>query len=91
VEAQRKERLAKPRPSTANLAVLDSRQRLLWWGGGLLVLVLAVLTRLYGLTDAAIWGDEGSSLLMSRYTLDGIWAHAARDVHPPMYFMMLHG
>jgi mannosyltransferase len=91
VEAQRKERLAKPRPSTANLAVLDTRQRLLWWGGGLLVLVLAVLTRLYGLTDAAIWGDEGSSLLMSRYTLDGIWAHAARDVHPPMYFMMLHG
>jgi len=91
VEAQRKERLVKSRPLSANLTGSDSRQRLLWCGGGLLILVLAVLTRLYGLTDAAIWGDEGSSLLMSRYTLDGIWAHAAHDVHPPLYFMVLHG
>ncbi|SEN44365.1 Uncharacterized membrane protein [Pseudomonas sp. ok272] len=55
------------------------------------ILVLAALVRLYGLTSAAIWGDEGSSLLMSQFTLSGIWFHAAHDVHPPLYFMLLHG
>ncbi|MBV6826549.1 glycosyltransferase family 39 protein [Pseudomonas sp. PD9R] len=29
--------------------------------------------------------------MMSRYSLDGIWFHAAHDVHPPLYFMLLHG
>ncbi|KAB0493901.1 glycosyltransferase family 39 protein [Pseudomonas vancouverensis] len=61
------------------------------WGAMLLVLTLAILTRFYGLTASAIWGDEGSSLLMARYDLTDIWSHAAHDVHPPLYFMLLHG
>ncbi|WP_429528434.1 glycosyltransferase family 39 protein [Pseudomonas frederiksbergensis] len=56
-----------------------------------LILVLAALVRFYDLTAAAIWGDEGSSLLMSQYSLGDIWFHAAHDVHPPLYFMLLHG
>lgn len=56
-----------------------------------LILVLAALVRFYDLTAAAIWGDEGSSLLMSQYSLAEIWTHAAHDVHPPLYFMLLHG
>ncbi|MGJ7515285.1 glycosyltransferase family 39 protein [Pseudomonas baetica] len=59
--------------------------------GGLLIFALAALVRFYDLTAAAIWGDEGSSLLMSRYSLVDIWVHAAHDVHPPLYFMLLHG
>lgn len=55
------------------------------------VLLLAALTRYYDLTAAAIWGDEGSSLLLSQYSLAQIWFHAAHDVHPPLYFMLLHG
>lgn len=55
------------------------------------ILALAALTRFYDLTAAAIWGDEGSSLLLSQYSLAGIWFHAAHDVHPPLYFMILHG
>ncbi|MGE8179372.1 glycosyltransferase family 39 protein [Pseudomonas fluorescens] len=55
------------------------------------ILLLATFVRFYDLTAAAIWGDEGSSLLMSQYDLAGIWFHAARDVHPPLYFMVLHG
>jgi len=55
------------------------------------ILLLATAVRLYDLTAAAIWGDEGSSLLLARYSLAGIWEHAAFDVHPPLYFMLLHG
>lgn len=61
------------------------------WIGVVVVLAVAVLTRFYGLTASAIWGDEGSSLLMSGYNLTDIWVHAAHDVHPPLYFMLLHG
>lgn len=55
------------------------------------IMVLAALVRFYDLTAAAIWGDEGSSLLLSQHSLSEIWAHAAHDVHPPLYFMLLHG
>ncbi|MGE8188616.1 glycosyltransferase family 39 protein [Pseudomonas sp. NPDC086278] len=64
-----------------------------WIGkyGWLLILGLAALTRFYDLTASSIWGDEGSSLLLSQYSLADIWLHAGRDVHPPLYFMLLHG
>ncbi|RON71841.1 glycosyltransferase family 39 protein [Pseudomonas fluorescens] len=55
------------------------------------ILALAAFVRFYDLTAAAIWGDEGSSLLLARFSLGDIWAHAAFDVHPPLYFMLLHG
>ena len=55
------------------------------------ILALAALVRFYDLTASAIWGDEGSSLLMSHYSVAEIWVHAARDVHPPLYFVLLHG
>ncbi|EUB76641.1 hypothetical protein PMI27_005950 [Pseudomonas sp. GM41(2012)] len=71
-----------------------SVQRLLRWVREhwlLPILALAALVRFYDLTAAAVWGDEGSSLLLSQYSLAGIWVHAAHDVHPPLYFMLLHG
>jgi len=54
------------------------------------ILLLATLARLYGSTASAIWCDEGSSLLMSQYSPSLIWAHSAHDVHPPLYFFLLH-
>ncbi|KIH80693.1 putative membrane protein [Pseudomonas batumici] len=54
------------------------------------LVLLAVGLRLYELTASAIWGDEGSSLLLAQYSLAGIWFHASHDVHPPLYFMLLH-
>ncbi|MBK5377828.1 glycosyltransferase family 39 protein [Pseudomonas sp. TH43] len=55
------------------------------------ILLLAAAVRFYDLTAAAVWGDEGSSLLLAQYSLGEIWHHAAFDVHPPLYFMLLHG
>ncbi|MFJ4192950.1 glycosyltransferase family 39 protein [Pseudomonas sp. NPDC089534] len=69
-------------------------RRLLRWvrrNGLIPILLLAAVVRFYGLTASAIWGDEGSSVLLARYPLAEIWRHAAFDVHPPLYFMLLHG
>ncbi|CRM01671.1 MULTISPECIES: glycosyltransferase family 39 protein [Pseudomonas] len=60
----------------------------LWW---VPILALAMVLRFYHLTSAAIWGDEGSSLLLSEYALADLWFHAAHDVHPPLYFVLLRG
>lgn len=91
VVVESKKPRVKPLRSDASQRLPENRK----WSpvliGGLFVLVLAIVTRFYGLTASAIWGDEGSSLMMSRYSMDGIWVHAAHDVHPPLYFMLLHG
>ena len=54
------------------------------------ILILAAAIRLYGLTDSAIWCDEGSSLLLSQYSPALTWFHTAHDVHPPLYYLLLH-
>lgn len=54
------------------------------------ILILAALVRVYGSTASAIWCDEGSSLLMSQYSPALIWFHSAHDVHPPLYYFLLH-
>ncbi|WP_160105474.1 glycosyltransferase family 39 protein [Pseudomonas izuensis] len=86
-----KEPLVRRQQSRADQGLPGKKEWSQAWVGGLIVLAVAALTRFYDLTAAAIWGDEGSSLLMSRYDLTGIWVHAAHDVHPPLYFMLLHG
>lgn len=60
----------------------------LWW---VPILALALAVRFYKLASAAIWGDEGSSLLLSEYAASDLWFHAAHDVHPPLYFFLLRG
>ncbi|MDN6859724.1 glycosyltransferase family 39 protein, partial [Pseudomonas sp. CAN2814] len=59
-----------------------------WWF--LPLLALALCLRLYGLADSALWGDETSSLFLARYSPAQLWQHAAHDVHPPLYFFLLH-
>ncbi len=72
--------------TSRNVLGLLVRQPWLWG-----IVLLASAVRFYGSTVSAIWCDEGSSLMLSNYTLSGIWFHAAHDVHPPLYFMLLHG
>ncbi|MFS2127879.1 glycosyltransferase family 39 protein [Pseudomonas sp. Pseusp97] len=59
-----------------------------WWF--LPLLAFALCLRLYELTGSAIWGDESSSLFLARYSPLQLWQHAAHDVHPPLYFYLLH-
>ncbi|WP_369782278.1 glycosyltransferase family 39 protein [Pseudomonas sp. WC2401] len=72
--------------SSHNAVARLVRQPWLWC-----ILLLAAGVRFYGFTASAIWCDEGSSLMLSAYPLAEIWSHASHDVHPPLYFMLLHG
>lgn len=55
------------------------------------ILILAALVRLYQVTQPSIWYDEGFSVLVSAYPPADIWFHSAQDVHPPLYYLLLHG
>lgn len=57
------------------------------WG----VIVLAAGVRLYGITDPYVWYDEAFSVWMSSLSPADIWFHTGRDVHPPLYYLLLHG
>ncbi|MFJ2282368.1 hypothetical protein ACIOUG_14625 [Pseudomonas sp. NPDC087803] len=54
------------------------------------VLIIALCVRFYSITVPAIWNDEAYSLLLARETPARIWALTALDVHPPLYYVLLH-
>ncbi len=56
----------------------------------ILATVVAAGLRLLYVTKSSIWHDEGFSILLARRTPDLIWAGSARDVHPPLYYELLH-
>lgn len=60
------------------------------WAVGPL-LALAALTTFYRLTGQSLWADEGNSVAQAMRTLPEIVRHAALDIHPPLYYVLLHG
>jgi len=56
----------------------------------LLILVLAAFLRFYRLDAQSLWADEGNSVSLSGRSLDLITAGAAHDIHPPLYYYVLH-
>ncbi|WP_335945135.1 glycosyltransferase family 39 protein [Pseudomonas sp. G166] len=54
------------------------------------VVVLALVVRFHGITVPAIWYDEAFSVLLARHEPWQIWSLTARDVHPPLYYLVLH-
>lgn len=57
----------------------------------LVVLCVAFALRLYRLEDANIWWDEGLAVWAARQSPAEIARWTAADVHPPLYFWLLHG
>lgn len=55
------------------------------------ILFFSALVRCIGLTDRYLWCDEASSVLTSRYDVTALLYHASFDVHPPLYYVLLHG
>ncbi|SEN53691.1 glycosyltransferase family 39 protein [Pseudomonas sp. NFACC39-1] len=54
------------------------------------VAVLALVVRFHGITVPVIWYDEAFSVLLARHEPWQIWSMTARDVHPPLYYLVLH-
>jgi len=57
----------------------------------MLVLLLALAVRSYQLAGQSLWADEGNSIALARAGLAEIAARTALDIHPPLYYWLLHG
>ena len=58
--------------------------------GALLILLLAAILRLYRLAGQSLWSDEGNSISLAKASLAEISARTALDIHPPLYYWLLH-
>lgn len=52
---------------------------------------LAFGLRLFRIDAQSLWYDEGLTIALAGRSLDGIARAAAADVHPPLYYWLLHG
>ncbi len=55
-----------------------------------MILLLGLALRLWGLADHNIWWDEGLAAWAARLSPARIVEWTARDVHPPLYFLLVH-
>ncbi len=56
----------------------------------LFILLGAFAVRLYRLGVASLWYDETVSLYLARQDLVELTRHTAGDIHPPLYYYILH-
>jgi mannosyltransferase len=71
--------------------------RLTWWSSPrgvmaflVLIILLTFLLRLYRLGYRSIWYDEGVSIHLAMKDLRDLTLHTAGDIHPPLYYYLLH-
>jgi 4-amino-4-deoxy-L-arabinose transferase-like glycosyltransferase len=57
----------------------------------LVILLLASFLRFYRIDGQSFWNDEGNSARIAERTFDLILEGAAGDIHPPGYYLLLHG
>lgn len=55
-----------------------------------IILLLAFLLRYMFIGERYFWGDESSSALISEKNLMTLLYQASHDVHPPLYYVLLH-
>ncbi len=61
------------------------------WVALVAVLLLAFSLRVFRLEAQSFWNDEGNSARIAERPLELIWEGAAGDIHPPGYYLLLHG
>lgn len=54
------------------------------------VLLLALALRSFRLDGQSLWSDEGVSVALAQRDLATITRDAAHDIHPPLYYYLLH-
>lgn len=55
-----------------------------------LVTALGAILSLIDISESSIWHDEGYTLMLALMSPAQIIARTARDVHPPLYYLLLH-
>ena len=56
----------------------------------LLILLFATALRFYRIDGQSFWNDEGNSARIAERSLQLITEGAAGDIHPPLYYYVLH-
>ncbi len=56
----------------------------------LLIIIVGLFLRIYNLEKESFWVDEGYSVVTSGLDLIKIVEAARKDVHPPLYYLILH-
>lgn len=56
----------------------------------LAITFLGAFLRIYQLGTESVWLDEATTYLMSSNTLSGIYETTKGDVHPPLYYFVVH-
>lgn len=54
------------------------------------MLIVATIARLISIVKASIWHDEGYTMMLISHDVVDIIARTARDVHPPLYYILTH-
>ncbi|MBC7233445.1 MAG: glycosyltransferase family 39 protein [Chloroflexi bacterium] len=54
------------------------------------VILWATILRFYNLADQSLWYDEGFSIALAKASWAKAIAWTAQDVHPPLYYLLLH-
>jgi uncharacterized membrane protein len=54
------------------------------------IFLAAFALRLYRLGVKSLWYDETVSMFIARQDLDALTRHTAGDIHPPLYYYLLH-
>ncbi len=60
----------------------------LWMAVG--VILLSFFLRVHRIGEQRVWWDEGWSVWVSRFSVADILRQTGNDVHPPLYFELLH-
>lgn len=55
-----------------------------------LILFGSALVMFLGISHEPLWLDESYSAQMSSHSLSDIWLFSQTDVHPPLYYLLLH-
>ncbi len=55
------------------------------------ILLTGFALRLYRLGAQSLWYDETVSAVLAKKSALALIAHTARDIHPPGYYLLLHG
>lgn len=64
-----------------------SRKNRIWV---LIALAVAFFVRVNALAAQSLWNDEGTSVALAQTSIPAIINAAARDIHPPLYYFLLH-
>jgi len=56
----------------------------------LLIILVAIPIQLYHLDILSLWYDESFSIILAKNGIQNLWEIAKADVHPPLYYLLLH-